>query len=74
MMDWSFSPEVQAQYDRVTQRIRELQKELGITPLTIEQRHQKYILKKQQEEQKQKELQELNKMLGQRRPKPNWKI
>lgn len=67
MIDWKLDPETQALFDRVVAETRRLQKELGIEPRTIEQRHQDYI--KQQQRQ-----QELTKTIGRMRPPPKWKV
>ena len=49
MIDWSFPPELQAQYDRVVAQTRRLQAEMGIKPRTIEERAADYLKKKQAE-------------------------
>lgn len=67
MIDWSFPPDIQAQYDRVVANTRRLQIELGIKPMTIEERHQEY-LKRQQE------IEAFKKVLATRRPPPKWKV
>lgn len=67
MIDWSFPPDIQAQYDRVLAQTRKLQDELGIKPMTLEERAQSYIERKHQEE-------EFKKFMGQRRPPPKWKV
>jgi len=74
MIDWSFPPDIQAQYDRVLAQTRHLQKEFGIEPKTIEQRYQEYLTRKAAEEQKQAELAKLNQQIIHRRPPPKWKV
>lgn len=74
MIDWSFPPDIQAQYDRVLAQTRQLQKEFGIEPKTIEQRYQEYLIRKSAEEQKQLELAKFNQQLAHRRPPPKWKV
>lgn len=74
IIDWSFTPDIQAQYDRVLSETRRLQKEFGIEPKTIEQRYQEYLTRKAEEEQKQAELAKLQAITGQRRPPPKWKV
>lgn len=74
MIDWSFPPDIQAQYDRVLAQTRKLQKELGITPMTLEQRAQAYHKRKAQEEQYRKQLEEYQSLIGQKRPLVKWKI
>ena len=67
IIDWSFTPKIQAQYDCVVEQNRRLQAEFGIESKTIDQRYQDY-LKKQEETKKHTQ------MLGQRRPIPKWKL
>ncbi len=74
MIDWSFTPDIQAQYDRVLSETRRLQKEFGIEPKIIEQRYQEYLTRKAAEEQKQAELAKLNQQIIHRRPPPKWKV
>ena len=74
MIDWSFPPDIQAQYDRVLAQTRRLQAELGIEPKTIEQRAADYIKKQQEEKRRQEELAKLTQLTGQRRPPPKWKV
>lgn len=74
MIDWSFPPEIQAQYDRVVAQTRKLQKELGVEPRTLEQRYQDYLIRKEEEKQKQLELEKLQALKLTRRPPPKWKV
>ncbi len=67
MIDWTFSPENQKKYDDVLARNRRLQAELGIESRTIEQRAQDYV-------ERQKKIEEFNKLMGTRRPAPKWKL
>ena len=67
MIDWSFPPELQAQYDRVLAQTRRLQAELGIKPMTIEERAAAYEKRKREEA-------ALKTTLGVRRPPPKWKV
>ncbi len=65
--DWTLTPELQKKYDEVVAHTRRLQKEMGIEPMTLEQRAAHY--RKQREEQdKAKEI------LSKLRPPPKWKI
>lgn len=74
MIDWSFPPDLQAQYDRVLAQTRRLQAELGVQPMTIEERAESYRKKKLEQAQKQQELEELQKRIGRTRPMPTWKV
>lgn len=74
MIDWSFPPDIQAQYDRVVDQTRQLQKEFGIEPKTIEQRYQDYLDRKAEENRRQEQLRQLEQTLGARRPPPKWKV
>jgi type VI protein secretion system component VasK len=67
MIDWSFPPELQAQYDRVVAQTRRLQAEMGIKPRTIEERAADYLKKKQAEA-------ELAKLVGKKRPPLRYKV
>lgn len=67
MTNWSFPPDIQAQYDRVLAQTRKLQAELGITPMTLDERAEAYTKRKQQEE-------EIKKFTLHRRPPPKWKV
>ena len=74
VIDWSFTPEIQEQYDRVVAQIKRLQQELGVEPMTLEQRHQAYLKRQAEEQRKQEELKKLTQLTGQRRPPPKWKV
>lgn len=74
MTDWSFSPEIQAQYNRVVADIQRLQQEFGIEPQTIEQRYQDYLKRKAEEQRRAEELAKIKAVTGQRRPPPRWKV
>lgn len=74
MIDWSFTPEVQALYDRVVENTRRLQKELGIKPMTLEERARAYQASKAERDRKEQELKEIQERLARRRPMPNWKV
>lgn len=73
MVDWSFPPELQAQYDRVLADVRRLQAEFGITPMTLEERALAYEQRRKQEQQRQIELAKLQAITANRRPIPKWK-
>lgn len=66
-MDWELSPENRALLERVTAQIQRLQKELGIQPMTLEERSQAY-------QRRQEELKKLAQIASQRRPPPKWKV
>lgn len=74
VIDWSFPPDLQEQYDRVLAQTRRLQKELDIEPRTIEQRYQDYLRKQADEKRKQEELAQIQAQLGTRRPPSKWKV
>lgn len=65
--DWSLTPELQKKYDEVVAHTRRLQKEMGIEPMTLEQRAAHYR-KKREEQDKSKEI------FSKLRPTPKWKI
>lgn len=74
VIDWSFPPELQAQYDRVVAQTRRLQIELGVEPMTLEQRHQAYLKRQAEEQRKQEELKLIQERMGKMRPPPKWKV
>ena len=74
MIDWSLPPDLQKQYNKVLSNIRRLQKELGIEPRTLEQRHQDYLKRKAEEQRQAEELAKIKALAGQRRPPPRWKV
>lgn len=74
MIDWSFPPDIQAQYDRVLAQTRRLQVELGITPMTLAERAAAYEKKKVEAARKEKELRELEQRISRSRPPPKWKV
>jgi hypothetical protein len=74
VIDWSFPPDIQAQYDRVLADVRRLQAEMGIKPMTLEERAAAYEYRQQEEKRRQEELEKLQKITGQRRPPPKWKV
>jgi hypothetical protein len=76
MIDWSLPPDIQAQYDRVLEQNRRLQKELGIKPMTIEDRHQAYLKRQADpvEQQRREELRQIQERVGKMRPPPKWKV
>ena len=64
---WALTPELQKKYDEVVAHTRRLQAEMGITPMTLEERAAAYA-KKKEEEAKAKA------MIVKMRPPPKWKI
>ena len=64
---WALTPELQKKYEEVVAHTRRLQKEMGITPMTLEERAAHYA-KKKEEEAKAKA------MVVKMRPPPKWKI
>jgi transcriptional regulator of met regulon len=73
-MDWSLPPDLQKKHDEIVARTRELQKELGIKPRTIEERYQDYLTREAEKQRRAEELAKFTQSLSQRRPPPNWKI
>lgn len=74
MIDWSFSPEVQALYDKVTAANARLQRELGITPMTLAERAEAYERNKAENMRRQEELRQLQERISKSRPLPKWKV
>lgn len=74
MIDWSFPPELQAQYDRVVAQTRRLQRDLGVEPKTMEQRYQDYLERQAEEQRRQEEQKKLEELIGKHRPAPRWKV
>jgi hypothetical protein len=73
-MDWSFPPDIQKRYEEILAQTRRLQKELGITPRTLEERARDYELRKLEEQKKTDELDKFKQLVGQQRPVPKWKL
>lgn len=73
-IDWSFTPELQAQYDRVVAQTRRLQDHFGIKPMTLEERAQAYEQTRIENARKQEELKQLQERIGRHRPPPKWKV
>ena len=71
---WALTPELQEKYDRVVAHTRRLQAELGITPMTLDERIAAYEQRKIEEARKQEELKKLQQITGSRRPPPKWKL
>lgn len=74
MIDWSFPPELQQKYDEIVARTRRLQQELGITPMTLEERAIAGEKKRHEAEKRQKEIEEMQRIINSRRPLPKWKV
>ena len=74
VIDWSFTPELQAQYDRVVAQTRRLQAEMGIKPMTLEERAAAYQKRQEEEQRRQDELKLLQERMGRMRPPPKWKV
>ena len=78
MIDWTLPPDLQEKYDQIVATTRRLQIELGIKPMTLEERHQEYLKKqnekRKQEELRQEELRKLQERIGKHRPLPKWKV
>lgn len=71
---WGDDPELQRRFNEVQETVRRLQIEFGITPRTIEQRHQDYLSRKAEEARRAEELKKLNSQVGLRRPPPKWRV
>lgn len=67
MISWELPPDLQEKYEKVLAHTRQLQQQLGIKPMTLEERHRAYLEKKSQEE-------ELKKIISRHRPLPKWKV
>lgn len=66
-MAWELNPENQKKFDEVAAEIRRLQTEMGINPMTIDERAAEYRKEKEQRSR-------LESHLGVRRPAPKWKV
>jgi outer membrane murein-binding lipoprotein Lpp len=66
-MDWELNAENQKKYDEVTAEVRRLQAEMGIAPMTIEERAADYQRRKEEQAR-------LTARIGNLRPAPKWKI
>jgi len=64
---WALTPELQKKFDEVVAHTRQLQAEMGITPMTLEERAIAYAKRKEEEAQ-------AKAMVGKLRPPPKWKI
>ena len=71
---WALTPELQKKYEEVVAHTRRLQAELGITPMTLEERAKAYEQRKLEEQRREKELEKFQKLVGQIRPPPKWKV
>ena len=65
--DWSLTPELQKKFEEVQAHTRRLQAELGITPMTLEERAAAYAKRKEEEIKAQS-------IIGKMRPPPKWKV
>ncbi len=74
MAEQLFPDEIQQRYEQILAQTRKLQAEFGITPRTLEQRHQDYITRKAEEARKAEELAKFNNIAGTRRPAPKWRV
>ena len=72
--DWSLTPELQKKFEEVQAQTRRLQAEFGITPMTLEERAKAYEQRKLEEQRREKELEKFQKLVGQIRPPPKWKV
>lgn len=67
-------PDLQQRLEDIQNTTKRLQKELGITPLTLEQRAELSKQRRDEQQRRQAELEKINKQLGPRRPPPKWKV
>ena len=74
MIDWNLPPDLQKKYNEVVALTRILQKELGVEPRTLEQRHQDFLKRKEEEQRRAAELEKIKALTGTRRPPPKWKV
>jgi hypothetical protein len=66
--DWALTPELQQRLEKVQAETRRLQAQFGITPKTLEERHQDYLVRKAEKERQQKELELLAELKQKQRP------
>jgi len=71
---WSLTPELQKRFEEIQAQTRMLQEQLGITPMTLDERAVAYTKRKEDERKRQEELAKLTQITGQRRPPPKWKV
>lgn len=71
---WSNDPDIQKRYNEIVAQTRRLQAELGITPMTLEQRAEDYRRRQQEELARQEELKKLEEIIGKKRLPPKWKL
>lgn len=71
---WALTPELQKRFEEIQAHTRRLQKELGITPMTLEERCQAYEQRKEEEKRKEEELIKLQNQIKLHRPLPKWKL
>lgn len=67
-------PDLQQRLEDIQNTTKRLQLELGIQPLTVEQRAQRLEQKKLEDKKNKEQLEQFNKQLGVRRPPPKWKV
>lgn len=73
-MFWMLPPDLQQRLEDIQRTTKRLQIELGITPLTLEQRVELANQRQQEKQRRQAELEKINRQLGPRRPPPKWKV
>ncbi len=71
---WALTPELQKKFDEVVARTRRLQAELGVQPMTLEERAAAYEKKREEIARRQQELEEIQQRIAKQRPPPKWKI
>jgi len=66
-MNWDLNAENQKKFNEVVAEIRRLQAEMGVKPMTLEERAAEYQKKKAEQAR-------LTAQLGNKRPPPKWKV
>ena len=63
MAEQLFPDELQQRYEQILAQTRKLQKQLGITPRTLEERYQNYLARKAEEQKRLEEQRQLEEEL-----------
>lgn len=66
-VSWDLPPDLQKKFEDIQAHTRRLQRELGVTPMTLEERVAAYAERKKQEEQ-------LKAIIAKHRPPPKWRV
>lgn len=71
---WALTPELQKKFEEVQAHTRRLQAELGIKPMTLDERAAAYEQRRQEQHRQQEELKKLQEQISKHRPPPKWKV